>query len=487
MKTQLASGWLKFGGECRVAACAVAAAWAFGASALADTASELLERGLYAEETKGDIDGAIQFYQQALEQAKAAQSSGAQAQFHLGVCLLKKNQRVEAHAAFEKLVKDYPDQKDLIARAHQLLPGGPIFLPPPWEDGELMLLEVKLASGFKVGVSAYLANLIDYNGAKAWRVGSRSAIGAQGLSQVETEPETFAPFHSHWQHDLLGDVEAVYKDGQVEFTTAGKPGTQKLEVNRTVYDNEEVIPGMRRLPLAPGYKTSMAIVSSLGGRVVIPLDIEVTGTETVQVPAGKFDCYKTELSIHQTFWYSTNASHLLVKFEVGGAVAELAEVRQRKPGERLNYNQAGAGVSFATPPDWLYYLPEGDNEFKVHVMLLDTETTAYANVNVRALDSLKPEVSASARAFAENRAAELTKMAKDFRLRPEGFLDRSLNGRAAVTFIGDYLEGNRKMVVQAALTISDANAGAVFVFCQEAQFERAKPAFDALLSSFLMP
>src|SRR5581483_1223324 len=94
----------------------LAAALAFGpcyASAAEASPSELLEKGIYAEETKGDVDAAITIYQQLLAETKAIQSLTAQAQFRLAQCYLKKNKTAEANAAFEKLIHDFPNEKDL--------------------------------------------------------------------------------------------------------------------------------------------------------------------------------------------------------------------------------------------------------------------------------------------------------------------------------------------------------------------------------------
>ena len=74
--------------------------------------SELLEKGIYTEETKGDIDAAIVIYQQLITEAKDAQSLGAQAQFRLAQCYLKKNRAADAEAAFEKLIHDFPNEKE---------------------------------------------------------------------------------------------------------------------------------------------------------------------------------------------------------------------------------------------------------------------------------------------------------------------------------------------------------------------------------------
>src|ERR1017187_8087826 len=89
--------------------------------AAAASPSELLEQGIYSEETKGDVDAALKLYQQVVTEAKAGQAVAAQAQYRMGICYYKKKNYSEANAAFEKLLKDYPDQKDLIALANKYL------------------------------------------------------------------------------------------------------------------------------------------------------------------------------------------------------------------------------------------------------------------------------------------------------------------------------------------------------------------------------
>jgi hypothetical protein len=55
---------------------------ALGTTLLAAAASpsELLEQGIYSEETKGDVDAALKLYQQVVAEAKAGLAVAAQAQ-----------------------------------------------------------------------------------------------------------------------------------------------------------------------------------------------------------------------------------------------------------------------------------------------------------------------------------------------------------------------------------------------------------------------
>ena len=60
------------------------------APALAQDATVLLQRGIYREETAGDLDGAIQVYRQVLAAGPQAKAYQAQAQERLKACLLRK-------------------------------------------------------------------------------------------------------------------------------------------------------------------------------------------------------------------------------------------------------------------------------------------------------------------------------------------------------------------------------------------------------------
>ena len=98
----------------------VMAMWT-GMLGAAEPASVLLEKGIYAEETLGDMDGAIRIYKQIVQENAANRPSVAQAQYRLGRAYLKKKQAKEAAEAFEQLIQQFPDQKTLVAEAKKRL------------------------------------------------------------------------------------------------------------------------------------------------------------------------------------------------------------------------------------------------------------------------------------------------------------------------------------------------------------------------------
>jgi hypothetical protein len=73
-----------------------------------------LERGIYLEETKGDLDAPIGVYQKILEKAEADRTSAAQAQYRLGMCYLKKGKKEDA-SVFKDFATRFPENCSFFA------------------------------------------------------------------------------------------------------------------------------------------------------------------------------------------------------------------------------------------------------------------------------------------------------------------------------------------------------------------------------------
>ena len=162
-----------------ILALSLAAQPVLASAAAPQSSSELLEEGIYQEETVGDLTAAIDIYKRLLADAEKARSQGAQAQFRLGVCYWKSGAKDKAGAAFERLIADYPGAKDLIARARGYLPpklGSLEFGPAPWRDGEILRMEIKLASGRKIGDIFFSAHSAVVGERSVWRLGIRRFV-----------------------------------------------------------------------------------------------------------------------------------------------------------------------------------------------------------------------------------------------------------------------------------------------------------------------
>jgi carboxyl-terminal processing protease len=83
---------------------------------------ELLERGIYTEETKGDLKAASDIYRRIVDDASASRSLVAQAQLRRGLCELKLGNKPQAISALERLTQDFPDKDKLLAMVEQHMP-----------------------------------------------------------------------------------------------------------------------------------------------------------------------------------------------------------------------------------------------------------------------------------------------------------------------------------------------------------------------------
>ena len=457
-------------------------------AAAAASPSELLEQGLYSEQTKGDIDEAMKLYQQVVAQEKVGQAVAAQAQYRLGMCYHKKKDYAAATAAFERVVRDYPEQKDLVALASRYLTGAMPLLPAPWVDGEAMQLDIKFPTGFKLGTVVYRVNAGETNGQRTWRVSSRLFATTQQASRVDVEAESFKPIHGWWKVDVIGEAEVWYSAGQAELRRPGKGGVKKVDLTGVVYDNEEATQLIRRLPLGSGYKTTLRIFSALGGGNIIPIGVKVVGEKKVKVPAGEFDCYQVELSpVNQTFYYSADEHRYLVKFEAGGVVAELARVTQRKAGEPVAYQDPEFGFTLTAPAEWVFFRADvKDEKETTRLMVLDPDATASIVVNVESREVYGPKAGQSLRDWVEKDVIEgdAVKTLKALKIRPESWKERTVAGQRGLSVVGDFLEKKEKKVGYAIFVPGKAHMATFTLVVAAKDFQACRPDFEAIVDSY---
>lgn len=97
----------------------------------AQTAAELLQKGIYTQETEGKLDDAIQIYRQIVNSAPNPREIGAQAQYRLAQALLQKGDTNGAAQEFSRLARDYSEYSGVISQLARQQPRGPLFSFPP--------------------------------------------------------------------------------------------------------------------------------------------------------------------------------------------------------------------------------------------------------------------------------------------------------------------------------------------------------------------
>ncbi len=89
---------------------------------LQQTAGELFEKALYVEEGQGDLQKAIGLYQDIVKRFPENREVASKALLHIGMCHEKLGSQ-EALKAYQRLIADYPGQKEEVALAKERLAG----------------------------------------------------------------------------------------------------------------------------------------------------------------------------------------------------------------------------------------------------------------------------------------------------------------------------------------------------------------------------
>ncbi len=457
------------------------------APAPAQSAAELLEKGIYLEQTAGRVDDAIEIYRRILDDATADRGLAAEALLRLGTCHLKQGDAAAATRAFKRVVAEYPDQEQLAARARAQMPLGapgeePLELrAAPWDDGEVARLQLKLASGMTVGVLFMTADAAEADGEELWRLQMRHQFFSdprnQTVRQVLALRDTMAPVSSFYRYPGVGHFEARYGEGKVSIDTLETGARREEKLDRPTFDAEEMFHLFRRLPLTVGGKHTLRLISTMAGGANAA-ELEVTGIETITVPAGDFECYRLELAGMHLFWISTGPSRLLVKLDAAGLVAELEEVYVREPGLRITLRDDDLGLSVDLPPDWLFHRRQDQGTEVVH--LLDPKAETQSRMEIRRDDCI---FYAAMRQKLEQARASL----RDYELRKGTWSERRVAGWPAVSFAGNYRGPDREMVHYWTFIENDAFCVDFTLKVAADRFEAMRGVFDRIIGSYQAP
>ncbi|MFC2167645.1 tetratricopeptide repeat protein [Acidobacteriota bacterium] len=92
----------------------------FGNYRAQESAEEIFEKAFYYEDVQGDLEKAIELYEQILKKFPEKREIAAKAQLQIGLCYEKLGFE-EAEKAFLKVVENYPDQTEVVKQAREKL------------------------------------------------------------------------------------------------------------------------------------------------------------------------------------------------------------------------------------------------------------------------------------------------------------------------------------------------------------------------------
>ena len=370
-------------------------------------------------------------------------------------------------------------------------------LPEPWVDGESLQYEVKLASGLHVGRFVFSVSASRESSRDIWlaKVGRYFVFrGVQAFGTASADRNTFQPISSTFRHPVLGSFEAAYDHDKVIIKTTnredGKEHIRTTELDGIHYDTEQMVELIRRLPLTKDFKQKVPVLATFGDG---PLEIEaeVTGLETIEVPAGRFDCFKLKM-MTETYWISNDVHRYPVKFESSGLTGTLDTIRVNKPGELVTHRDDKVGFSISAPADWYIDVEAHDDKEEVSFHLLDPHADALSELVAAPSGKLKEwlttrisdQQEVSARAWLELGIKRRKETRKNFTVRPDSWEDRTISGNHAVSYIADYVEQDKAMVHYAVCSLGKSTALQFKTRIEKDRFEDFKDAFDKIAESY---
>ena len=216
------------------------------------------------------------------------------------------------------------------------------------------------------------------------------------------------------------------------------------------------------------------------------LETEVTGIDTIEVPAGEFECYKLLVKpVQQTFWISTDPHRYVVQFEAGGVTAVLQSVRQVSPGEIVKHGDDKLGYSLEAPADW-YLIPSSTSlkEPEKLVMLLDPDAVAVSVLHVQPLDRLEEKHQTSVDAWSRHAVAKVGKAKAKFQVRTNSWQPRTVAGHAAVSCIADFEHSGKQRTEFFVFVVGGSTATYFAAHTDADRFDTYRKSLDAIVDTY---
>ncbi len=256
---------------------------------LAGPASVKLEEGIYAENTLGDIDKAIQIYKELINDPNTSSEYKSKAKHYLNQANLKTELNSPKKTIDTK--KEFDPTSDKIQNR--------------WQNGLTRKWVNTRETDNQSKLSISSINMAEIQGKKYWCYEYRTIYEHLNFySRLFFEIDTLKPVKSFIENNLSKTI-IKYDKNKIELHLDHQ-GSNKVthfnnKTNAIIYDPYQVSLLVEQLPIKEGFQT---IVSFFKPQLNKPISIRITvpKKETVRVLAGTFECYLV------TFEYKTSGN-----------------------------------------------------------------------------------------------------------------------------------------------------------------------------------
>jgi hypothetical protein len=267
----------------------------------AQTASELLQKGIYDQETAGDLDGAIAVYHQIVNSGSSPRDVAAQAQYRLAQSLLQKGDLPNGAQEFSNLARNYADYGKLVSNLATQAKANTFFFNPSTGSVE----ERATADRLKAAMADLAVKQQALSSAGGGRGGRSMTFTATannpvtGLAAMSFDPASPVSVTGA----AVFKVEWINPNATVSVDP--KDGSGKRYTFLMASPNALVQQGMTRVSLKPGGDVTITGIVSTGGQI-LPDGTIAASAATVTLPDGRkvFDRAAMPASSNTCNWVS---------------------------------------------------------------------------------------------------------------------------------------------------------------------------------------
>ena len=209
----------------------------------------------------------------------------------------------------------------------------------PWPDSEVTGYVVQTEQGTALGTfdttisrdgNAYVMTSYTATGDMTDEVVMR--LNADDLKPISETRTVYVPLGTSLPEGTYV-VRTQYYEGKLileaDLPDDEHQGPFDIKIPDDSYSNDQVWYLLRTLPFEKGYRGGYTNVIIWPNLQAPSVTVTVVGTETVEAPAGTFDCHKLQLAIADTainMWYAVAAPHYLIKYQKDNLLILLAEL-----------------------------------------------------------------------------------------------------------------------------------------------------------------
>ena len=201
----------------------------------------------------------------------------------------------------------------------------------PWPDDEATEYRIEDVDGNAMGSANMTVHREDdtYLFTQSYSVADQQVVQNISVRVNADDLKPLAGIQIIETADSTIEIGSIYSNSTLSVVAIidGEQQSATLDIPADTYDNDEALFLLRTIPFEVGYTATYTNAVPSAG-MLPKATLSVVAEETVNAPAGSFDCYKLKLSATGAtiyIWYAVESPHYLVKYDNSATVLLLTE------------------------------------------------------------------------------------------------------------------------------------------------------------------